>query len=785
MAKHRITRKLRGLEERHILDEHKQLRDVRSIWVQITDPFKLRAVTFCCMGGYVIIPFVMPIVTNIMLFLGIMHFIWFLREWKDETLPMRLPCSANQTDYSDPIPGRKKYFKSSGVMFFGNELRTNRELWANLRDCLTHIFVCATTGSGKTEILHGLSFGGALATCGGYYYVDPKGSTKLPMQIYTMCRMCGRDDDFRVLNYQSGSKQNYGPKISRSSNTNNPFAFGSAEALTQLLVSLIPNSSGDNAIFAQNAQTLITALMFGLVELRDKHGQELNINTIRRHMSLTEYVKLAVRKDLSRPTRDALHSFLASVGWRADKGNDEDPMSGQPRSFPEQFGYARSYFGLSLASLTDTYGNIYNTEFGEVDLYDVIMSRRICCVLLPSLAKSPQELENLGKISLSALKNACAVGLGDGTLEGTVEDILEALPTDSNTVFMSITDEMESIPTPGFSSIYTQARSLGVVGCCATQSYGGLKGSDEKGAQQIIENTKIKIFGTVESGEGTWELVDKLSGGDAKVLQSDGYHIPQPTAQREQGIQFSYRDQGHAKVSSMKRVTLRDLQNQIEGEYHLFFRGHLIRGESFYTDVPLESAQQLRVAHMLKVKQINTEKYFEILDIAKNLKRLTQNQKEYGCSNEDHLGLMSLLTGEQTITEEECIATVLNTEHQQEIVPSPVDSMIEENTSEIRLEKIDTTAATFATTGIDDCGKRMEQEGFFQWLEVDYAGEIVDIEKQLGATHDEAIASTGKLLVETAKASAKHPTDPVPTKNPEKVKRHLHQMITYDDRINI
>jgi hypothetical protein len=55
------------------------------------------------------------------------------------------------------------------------------------------------------------------------------------------------------------------------------------------------------------------------------------------------------------------------------------------------------------------------------------MQRRILVVLLPSLEKAPAELASLGKISLSAIRNACSVGLG-AQIEGDAADVLEALP---------------------------------------------------------------------------------------------------------------------------------------------------------------------------------------------------------------------------------------------------------------------------------------------------------------------------------------------------------------------
>jgi hypothetical protein len=72
-------------------------------------------------------------------------------------------------------------------------------------------------------------------------------------------------------------------------------------------------------------------------------------------------------------------------------------------------------------------------------------------VLLPSLEKAPAELASLGKISLSAIRNACAVGLG-AQIEGDAADVLEALPTDTVGIgpYLCIVDEYAAIVTPGF-----------------------------------------------------------------------------------------------------------------------------------------------------------------------------------------------------------------------------------------------------------------------------------------------------------------------------------------------
>ena len=123
------------------------------------------------------------------------------------------------------------------------------------------------------------------------------------------------------------------------------------------------------------------------------------------------------------------------------------------------------------------------------------MQRRILVVLLPSLEKAPAELASLGKISLSAIRNACAVGLG-AQIEGDAADTLEALPTDAIGIgpYLCIVDEYAAIVTPGFEVVLTQGRGLGIAAIVASQDYAGIFKADEKGAQQMVANTSIKAF---------------------------------------------------------------------------------------------------------------------------------------------------------------------------------------------------------------------------------------------------------------------------------------------------
>ncbi|MBQ9407117.1 MAG: TraM recognition domain-containing protein [Desulfovibrio sp.] len=579
-------RKIRGLEDSDTQDRKQLLRDVRpplsrfAAWLQ--NP-SVQIVGIGVMGVLIIIiPAATPLSTIISLLLFGIRCITI----SHERLPFRLPKGLAGRDKGDPLPGRRGFARPEGIFFLGNRAQDKKELWLKAKDILTHCLLFGTTGSGKTETLVSLSYN-SLATGSGLFYIDPKASPKLAVQIWQMARFLGRDDDFRVLNYGTSGKVK-GKSPRRLSNSNNPFTFGSAEALTQLLVSLMPPSEGANSIFADKAQTLISGVMYALVDLRDKGLVKLGTALIRDTLSLEKCVDLAMRPELDGQARASIQAALTTSGWVA--GRD---LKDQPSSFAEQFGYAQSYFGKALSSLTDTYSHIYGAEDGEVDFADAIMQRRILVVLLPSLEKAPAELASLGKISLSAIRNACAVGLG-ANIEGDAADVLEALPTEAVGIgpYLCIVDEYAAIVTPGFEVVLTQGRGLGIAAIVASQDYAGILEADKKGAQQMVANTSIKIFMKLQDAEKTWELI-RGQAGQSTVIRSSGFSIKD-----DGGI--GYADTLSTTIEKEDRVELRDLQEQIEGEAHFIFSGQVVRGDMFYANPPLKGAQ-LRVPQLLQL----------------------------------------------------------------------------------------------------------------------------------------------------------------------------------------
>jgi intracellular multiplication protein IcmO len=491
--------------------------------------------------------------------------------------------------------------KARGILFLGNESNSGKELWLEKGDVLTHMLLLGTTGSGKTAALESLAFN-ALATGSGLFYIDPKAVAQLNMEIWQMARLLGREDDFRVLNYATHAPSE---KTIRLSNTNNPFSIGHADALAQVLGSLIPPSHGSgNSIFADKAMALMSGLMYALCDLRDQGRLSLSVKKIRDYIAPRNCIELLRSPHLSISSRDALRAALLNCNFSETSFilNRE-----QPNTFYEQYGYAQSYFGRALSSLTDTYEHIYGVESGEVDFQDVVLNRRILLTLLPSMEKSPTELLSLGKITLSSLRNAAATGLGL-YIEGREREVLASLPVhfQGTGPFLNIVDEYSAIVTPGFEIMLTQGRGLGMASIVASQDYAGIVEADPKGAQQIVANTNVKVFMKLAEAEKTWQLISGLTGEES-VMETNGYKVDELSGLTS----GNYRDNFGAQASRRPLVHLNDLLEQNEGEAHCLLGGKFARARLFYAG-PSTAGAVMRVPRMLEMEPLADSNYREL-----------------------------------------------------------------------------------------------------------------------------------------------------------------------------
>ncbi len=608
--------KIRGVQKRQERDASEIYRDSRRTGEKIADWFgKPTNLAFCMLISALMIVYV-PAAVELIGFIVLIFWLIFSGKSRRLHLPMRMPFEHAGVDYNDPLPGRSifgtKFRKSRGIFFLGNEKETNQELHLSADDMLTHMLLFGTTGAGKTEALLSLAWN-SIAMGSGLIFIDPKGTNKLGLQVYAMARVCGREDDFLEINFSTGNREVNAFSNKRLSNTANPFAYGTADSLAEILVSLIPTSEGENAVFSERAVSLIYTVMRPLVDLRDKKVLQLSISTIRDHLNLEKCMELATDPRISDASRKSMEAYLNSVaGFKAGQ-----PYEKQGEDAHKQFGFAQAYFTRALSSLVDTYGHVYGAMMGEVDYPDVVFNRRILVILLPAMEKPPNEIKTLGKIILSAIRGAMSLGLGS-EYEGTKEEMLDSLPTASNVPNLVIADEYGYVATEGFAVTAAQARGLGFSCVFAGQDYAGFKRGSETEAEQILANTKVKLIMALEDAQATLEVVRAI-GGEAYVTNTSGYTMD------GDGLSSSYRDIMNVSVEKRQRVDIMDLRGQIEGEFHAFHKDNIVRGQMFHADPQLKDTT-MRFNRFLEVLRPERSelmnRYGPVKDLTSELKSL-------------------------------------------------------------------------------------------------------------------------------------------------------------------
>jgi intracellular multiplication protein IcmO len=530
------------------------------------------------------------------------YFRWALR--KPFALPFKIPRYAHIPDPHNSPPGKTSPGKAEGIMFLGNvsdkdDDDQNREVWLTNIDARAHILYLGTTGSGKTEGLKSIVTN-ALCWGSGFSYTDGKADTDLWASLYSLTRRFGRDDDILIQNYMTGNSDE-----GSVSNTMNPFSNGSASYLANLVVGLMPDAGGDNAMWKERAVALMFALMPALTFKRDHQGLLLDVGIVRDHLELQPIIRLSRDQTLPARILHGLEGYLNTLpGYVAaafdDEGNERPPSPDQPmydlQVARQQHGYLSMQFTRSMQSLADEYGYIFKAQLADVDVLDVVLNRRILVVLIPALEKSGDEAANLGKIVAGCLKGMMGATLGN-TVEGGWENAIGSKQTRSSSSFITVFDEVGYYTAAGMAVMAAQARSLGFSLVFAAQDLPSMEKRIKQEAKSIAGNCNLKIMGRIEDPTDTKDFLEK-HGGQSWVMESKGYTAPTNTV-GSLFMNMPFADDRQASYLARNRLCYDHLRGYREGEAALVFGDWAHKVQMFYA-VP-EKAKALRVHRFLAV----------------------------------------------------------------------------------------------------------------------------------------------------------------------------------------
>ena len=563
------------------------LRDTRPLEVRmkhwLLNPTNSGAIFIMAAGGIYFSDLVRDNADFIFIFLSI-YFFCLLRA--DRGLAFKLPMDSKFQDNNNKGPGLSG--KAEGIMYLGNVEKTNEEVWFTNSDARTHILYLGTTGAGKTEGLKSM-VSNALSWGSGFVYIDGKADTDLWSSLSSLVRRFGRDDDLLVLNYMTGNSDRRAP-----SNTMNPFSSGSASYLTNMLVSLMPDAEGDNAMWKERAVSLIGSLMPALTWKRDHQDIPVSVSTIREYLNLNNIIKISRDQALPDKIRFSIKGYLDTLpGYNDaafdDMGREKPAGPDQPMidtTTPrQQHGYLAMQFTRSLQSLGDDYGYIFDSQAADVEMVDVVLNRRILIVLIPALEKSSDETANLGKIVAATIKGMMGSTLGS-TVEGDSASIIENKPTHSSTPFMCVFDEVGYYTAQGMAVMAAQARSLGFCLVYSAQDLPALEKRVKEEARSITANCNIKIFGKLEDPTQTKEFFEKTVGSSL-VMESTGFQL---SGDRQMG---SYYDNKQAGLQIRPKASYDGLKGFKSGQAVIAFGTMVVDTQMFYSNPGMAKAMRV------------------------------------------------------------------------------------------------------------------------------------------------------------------------------------------------
>ncbi len=459
----------------------------------------------------------------------------------------------------------------------------------------------------NTELLLGIA-AQSMIWSSGFMFIDGKGTTEFHARVWSLVSRFGRQDDYRVLNFTDAGGHPDDPAGGPAvhSNTLNPFSHGSADQLMNLIVSLMGESGNAGDMWKGRAMSLVTSTMKALCEMRDAGDVLLDVQSIRDYLPLG----LGVRKEFVGENKIGSVAEIPQAAWedmksrggmielhlRAERGefsersrlalkgffdslpgfNLEAALNGEPQvgKAVEQHGFLAMQLTRPLGSLADDFGHIFRTPFGEVDLDDVVLNRRILVVLLPALQKAPAEMRNCGKIVVSMLKIMMGRAAGSA-LVGSKRSLVDARPTRSASPFIAVLDEAGHYMVKGIDTMMAQARSLGFMIIIAGQDMAAMQSVSPQIAETVAANARLTAAGATEDAQRTWTFLRNKFATRA-VAVSPGRSV------RAGFFGRRWVERPDVSFSVEERVKISDLQKLREGEFYFLMESRLVKARAFH-----------------------------------------------------------------------------------------------------------------------------------------------------------------------------------------------------------
>ena len=517
-----------------------------------------------------------------------------------------------------------------------------KEVWLADDDMRKHLLILGSTGSGKSELLKGIFFC-SLCWGSGFFVADGKADNKLPLDNYNMTRFFGRDDDLLALNFLLAGKTPEQVRNSRRRRTNktNPFSTADADTIVQMGANLLPKVDGDAKNWQEKALNCWRGLVPALCWLRDNEAMEISVTSFVDYLALPKLEELYAKGYvLAQQNGGVWNEGFVGIkaylevglpGFKFERclkkhnvptGNQRPPMGGKPEPIDQdattydQHGYRATQLNPALNLLDKTYAHIFQDKFSEIDMVDVTLNNRILVLLIPSLEKSAQEAESLGKLTVACLRVMMGKNLG-ADIEGDRERLLESKATEARYPYVVALDELGYYFADGIAVMFAQARSLGFAMIAAAQDIEKLtEGSRAAEAGAMLANQVTKIFMRIDDANKTNEMIQKYLG-KVNVALKKNYEFREMSG---------FKRLQEVSIEEVPIATLQNLQGLGAGKAIINTMGKTFKVATFYVGNFLNKypTQKFHINRFLQVRG------------------LTKTEIEFGIQTEEGLELISM-----------------------------------------------------------------------------------------------------------------------------------------------
>lgn len=462
----------------------------------------------------------------------------------------------------------KKYLVNLGYelnKFYGNAYKSlkapnniSRPLLFDAEQFKRHILIMATIGAGKSVFMKGI-MEQLLLNDGAFMCVDGKGTLEFAKEIYGLFAALGREDDFIHINFLDMD----------NTHTINPLLSGSAEALFEILTSLLEGE--ENEWKAKQKEFMRNVLKL-LVYQRDKEGLKLDFSVLARYLTLADLVAAAIEYREKIYASGAIDDFVSYIATAlsmplqeflvaepgAIKKRLQEAQSNQEQGAYDAGMSAQAWIGI-ITSLKSDYGRVFNTQTPTISLYEAVQKNKCIFVTLPTMA-SDTTPKQLGKLLLGLIKGVAA--------EKAEKAEEPEIP------YVCLLDEVGSYIVEGFGRLMSKSRALGISIVPIFQSQSQIDSTGKVVGSASVERSEI--FDTT----GTHILMKNINPAVteeyAKLVKEQKF-IDKEYSDKREGVKGQISVEDRYKVEKEAAITHDEVVGMNNGEMMIFNDGKMYR----------------------------------------------------------------------------------------------------------------------------------------------------------------------------------------------------------------